>query len=211
MKKYKDKTYQYPPKTFGILIYGLMALLTLNGISSYSQSTINPRDYINYNEVIGKSPTAAQFLRYDELPVSEYTGVPSITIPLYNIEVDNIKVPLTLSYHAGGLKVTQEASWVGLGWDIPAVASVTQIVKDENDLLLYDLYGGKAANDFYPDWRSKMVQADTVLISGKMAGQWVNWTMLLFPKQKSQNNTDIWFPQQAGLSSMNGTCRNMKN
>ena len=30
-----------------------------------------------------------------------------------NIAVDNVQVPLTLSYHAGGLKVTQDAGRFG--------------------------------------------------------------------------------------------------
>lgn len=145
--KYRSNLCQYTRKTYRMLIYGLITLLTLNGIDTYSQS-VRPQDYINYNEVIGKSPTASQFLRYDELPVSEYTGIPSISIPLYTIEMDNIQVPLTLSYHAGGLKVTQEANWVGLGWDIPSVASVTQIVKDEDDLYCYN---STHSNDLYPD------------------------------------------------------------
>jgi hypothetical protein len=134
------------------LLLILFLLFSFDGTFLYSQyDPYAQPDFNNYNEVIGKSPTAAQFLRYDELPVSEYTGIPNINIPLYDIEVDNIKVPLVLSYHAGGLKVTQEASWVGLGWDIPAVASVTQIVKDANDLTYYNQ---NHTNDFYPDWRS---------------------------------------------------------
>ena len=132
-----------------IFIYGFIALLSLDGMSIHSQN-INPENFKNYNEVIGKSPTISQFLRYDELPVSEYTGIPNIAISLYNIEVDDVAIPLTLSYHAGGLKVTQEASWVGLGWDIPAIASVTQIVKDEDDL---EFYKSNHSNNFYPDWR----------------------------------------------------------
>src|SRR6266851_2113210 len=61
------------------------------------------------------SPTAFQFLKYTEMPVSDYTGVPNISIPLYNIEVDGVSIPIALSYHGGGIRMTEEASWVGLG------------------------------------------------------------------------------------------------
>lgn len=78
------------------------------------------------------TPTAFQFTRYTELPVSDYTGIPNISIPLYTIEEDGVKVPLNLTYHSVGNRVNQEASWVGLGWDME-VGSIIQQVNDQDD------------------------------------------------------------------------------
>ena len=78
------------------------------------------------------SPTAFQFLKYSEMPVSEYTGIPNISIPLYQIGVDQLSLPLTLTYHGGGIRVSQEASWVGLGWDL-SVGSIVQEINDIDD------------------------------------------------------------------------------
>src|SRR5437588_6721652 len=64
------------------------------------------------------SPTAFHFLKYDQMPVSEYTGIPNIAIPIYQISEDGLSIPINLTYHAGGIRVNQEASWVGLGWDL---------------------------------------------------------------------------------------------
>nr|WP_321374650.1 hypothetical protein [uncultured Bacteroides sp.] len=85
-------------------------------------------------QVIPKSPMVAQFSKYDELPVSEYTGLPNISVPLYNIEEDDLKIPLSLTYHAGGIKVNQDASWVGLGWDL-SLGCVMQYINDQDDFL----------------------------------------------------------------------------
>ncbi|MCD8081499.1 MAG: hypothetical protein LUF04_14215, partial [Bacteroides sp.] len=52
-----------------------------------------------------ETPAIAQFTRYDEMPVSEYTGIPDISIPLYTIEEDGFRLPLQLTYHAAGIKV----------------------------------------------------------------------------------------------------------
>ncbi len=79
------------------------------------------------------TPSSFQFLKYGEIPVSEYTGIPNITIPLYTIKSGDMELPLVLSYHAGGIKVADEASWVGLGWDF-SVGSVSQIINDRDDL-----------------------------------------------------------------------------
>lgn len=83
------------------------------------------------------TPNAFQFLKYTEMPVSEYTGIPNISIPLYEIDVDGVKIPIGLTYHANGIRVSQEASWVGLGWDM-SFGSVVQIINDEDDLLFGD-------------------------------------------------------------------------
>jgi hypothetical protein len=83
----------------------------------------------NYHPV---TPSAFQFLKYDELPISEYTGVPNISIPIYNIETDGVTVPINLTYHAAGNRVSDEASWVGLGWDLN-FGSITQEINDLDD------------------------------------------------------------------------------
>ena len=92
-------------------------------------------------------PSAFQFIKYGENPVSEYTGIPNISIPIYTIKVDNHELPIDLTYHAGGIKVADEATWVGLGWDL-SFGNITQIINDRDDLsnsekMLPDYY-------FYP-------------------------------------------------------------
>lgn len=69
-------------------------------------------------------PEVAGFKRYGDIPVGEYTGVPDISIPLYTMRQGTLELPVTLSYHASGIKVEQEATWVGLGWDLLAGASI---------------------------------------------------------------------------------------
>jgi len=66
------------------------------------------------------SPTAAALGKYGEVPVSLYTGIPNISIPLYDIAVKGFHLPISLSYHAGGIKVEDVPSWVGMGWSLNA-------------------------------------------------------------------------------------------
>jgi hypothetical protein len=62
------------------------------------------------------SPEAASLGRYGDVPVSLYTGVPSIEIPLYTFHTAAVDVPIKLQYHGGGVQLDQKATWVGLGW-----------------------------------------------------------------------------------------------
>ncbi len=79
------------------------------------------------------SPTAYQFLKFGDIPINEYSGSPSIEIPLLSIDIRGFSLPVKLQYHPKGIHVSEEADWVGLGWDL-SFGSVTQITNDKDDL-----------------------------------------------------------------------------
>lgn len=95
---------------------------------------------INFNDcnaqdttnTIGKvsiaSPNAASLGKYGDIPVSYNTGIPQISVPIYTVKSGNISLPISLSYHAGGLKVAEQASWVGAGWTLNAGGVITRTV-----------------------------------------------------------------------------------
>ncbi len=85
--------------------------------------------------IIPPSPNAAAFQKYGSIPVSAYTGIPNINIPLYQIVSGDISVPISLSYHASGIKVSEESSRVGLGWVLNAGGVVTRSVIGADDFL----------------------------------------------------------------------------
>jgi hypothetical protein len=74
------------------------------------------------------SPNAAGLGMYGEIPVSLYSGLPTVEIPLYTVEEGKIKVPISLSYHASGVRVNQHPGWVGLNWTLNAGGSITRIL-----------------------------------------------------------------------------------
>ncbi len=82
-----------------------------------------------------KTPEVYSFEKYGNIPISEYTGVPNITIPLYTVKNGDIQIPLNLSYHSNGIRVQEEASWVGLGWNIN-MGMISQITKGWDDLVV---------------------------------------------------------------------------
>jgi hypothetical protein len=91
------------------------------------------QDYLP--KILPTSPQAASIAKYGNYDVNMYTGLPNISIPLYEIQVGELKVPITLSYHASGIKVTDLASWVGLGWTLSAGGSINRKVMGRPDEL----------------------------------------------------------------------------
>ncbi|WP_343304192.1 hypothetical protein AAHN97_21710 [Chitinophaga niabensis] len=86
------------------------------------------------NTIIPPSPDAAALGVYGSIPVSTYTGIPNISIPLYNLAFRDVQIPIALNYHGGGVTVEQDASWVGLGWSLNIGGVITRTVKGGDDM-----------------------------------------------------------------------------
>ena len=74
--------------------------------------------------------TVWQFTKYGDIGINEYRGLADINIPLYNINIDKVSIPLQLNYFSGGIRVSEEASDVGLGWNFN-IPTIIQSVKDK--------------------------------------------------------------------------------
>ncbi|MEM1324971.1 MAG: DUF6443 domain-containing protein [Bacteroidota bacterium] len=92
------------------------------------------------NNLIGdvqmKPPGIASLSRYEDIPVSFFTGTPNISLPIYEVVEGTISLPLRLSYHSSGVKVAETSSWIGLGWDLSNggggfVSRTTQGIPDD--------------------------------------------------------------------------------
>ncbi|MCX6248503.1 MAG: hypothetical protein NTW10_12320 [Bacteroidetes bacterium] len=79
------------------------------------------------------SPNAAELGKFGAVPVSYYSGLPNIDIPLYKFQCGNFTLPISLSYHGGGIRVNDIASWVGLGWNLNAGGGITVNIKGKFD------------------------------------------------------------------------------
>ncbi len=110
----------------------IMALLLLN-YSIYAQEEFIP-DYLehhsNYTPV---TPNASSFLIYGNTPVNHATGIPQINIPLYTIKEDGVSIPISISYHASGVKVNDLAGVVGLKWTLNAGGGIFRQINDNPD------------------------------------------------------------------------------
>ena len=98
---------------------------------SLSQQVIKPE----LPTVTSPSPTVAALMKYEEIPVSNYTGIPNISIPLFNYKFPSHKMEVNvgLSYHSASTKLDEVASDIGLGWSLTCGGSISRTVIDLPD------------------------------------------------------------------------------
>ena len=101
-----------------VLIFGV-------GATALSQSL--PKSFIP------PSPNAANLGLYTNMPVNPYTGVPDITIPIHTFKINGLDLNVNLSYHAGGIRYADEASWVGLGWSLNSGGVIGRTKRGKDD------------------------------------------------------------------------------
>ena len=106
-----------------------------SGIAFAQNASLNSADAIrNYLPTNSKqSPEAAAFTRITEIPVSHYTGIPNISIPLYTLQTQSLSASVGINYHASGVKVEDEATQVGLGWSLDAGGMISRSIRGRDD------------------------------------------------------------------------------
>jgi YD repeat-containing protein len=79
------------------------------------------------------APNTFELAKYGDIPVDFSSGVPNINIPLTKMTDKDISLDVSLSYHGSGIKVDQEATWVGLGWSLNCGGIITREVRGQAD------------------------------------------------------------------------------
>lgn len=78
---------------------------------------------------IPKSPEASAFAKYGNTPVSHFSGIPNISVPIGQLNGRDITIPIELTYDGSGIRVDQIASDVGLGWHLKVGGMIVRNVK----------------------------------------------------------------------------------
>ena len=116
------------PKLLTVLVF-LACLYGHLSVYAQTQSISNSFQAMESNPyLMPPTPDAAAFLNYGQYSVSQASGKVDVTIPIYEIRTRELDFPITLSYIGGGIKVTDQASWAGLGWVLNAGGVVNHTV-----------------------------------------------------------------------------------
>ncbi|WP_295222871.1 hypothetical protein [uncultured Chryseobacterium sp.] len=111
----------------------LMSIVALGGYN-----LINAQKSTELDFKTPMPPESYQFKKRLINNVSLYTGQPSISIPIYTINLDGLEVPISISYNTGGIKTDEDATFVGLGWSLNIGGEINRTnhgALDENYLI----------------------------------------------------------------------------
>lgn len=95
----------------------------------HSQS--KPSD--GFPNVLPATPNSSSLGLYGQLPLNQFTGNATVSIPLFNLKSHDLQLPISLSYSSDGIKVDQYESNVGMGWALNAGGVITRQVFDYED------------------------------------------------------------------------------
>ncbi|MEM9823380.1 MAG: hypothetical protein AAF985_20020, partial [Bacteroidota bacterium] len=112
-----------------LLLSCLLLLGQLMPINALAQPAVGNTSFNPVSNVVPPQPNTAALGKYGDIPVSYYTGTPNISVPLFGLSSTQLSVPVSISYHASGLKVEEQSSYVGFGWALNAGGVVTRTVK----------------------------------------------------------------------------------
>ncbi|MDB5004938.1 MAG: hypothetical protein JWQ34_3163 [Mucilaginibacter sp.] len=118
--------------------YLLLVCYLLIVFNSYGQTealyvTVAKSEF-QAKQVIPPAPIAAELGKYGNVPVSLFTGTPSISVPLYELKGNSLSLPISLSYNASGFKPEELATWVGSSWSLNAGGVISRAVSGNPDV-----------------------------------------------------------------------------
>jgi YD repeat-containing protein len=95
----------------------IFVILCLQIVSTKSQYVYPPKIV---------SPNVASLGTFGDVPVSLFTGTPDISVPIHTLSYGKIEIPIALRYHPSSVKPGQQPGWVGSGWDLESIGSITR-------------------------------------------------------------------------------------
>ena len=126
----KNTLKSYTANLFLLLTY-LLCGITTDCFSQVSPQGLTPEMLLP--QFSNLTPEAASLGRYGAFQVSEYSGAVNISIPLYTVKSGDISFPINLYYEGTGIKVEQDATFVGLGWNLSYGGMISHIVCGRDD------------------------------------------------------------------------------
>lgn len=92
------------------------------------------------------SPTSLNIMRYGNNAPALATGAVKVDIPIYDMKVGNLTIPINLCYTTNGIKVFDSPFPVGFGWILNPGYRITRIVqgRKKDELRMIDV---KSASD----------------------------------------------------------------
>lgn len=109
-----------------LLFLSILMLYKIGNAQEYAEiKGLNP----TFQNYVPLSPDVAAINKFGNIPVGVATGIPKINVPIYSYsnKLNGLNLNVTLDYHAGGVRISEIASRVGLSWALNAGGVISRI------------------------------------------------------------------------------------
>lgn len=111
-----------------IKIYKIhLILLLLSGIGVFAQDS-------KITNVVPTTPEMSGLVKRVDIPVNYSSGAINYPLNIYTLKVKDLEIPITLNYTSTGFKPGENASNIGLGWDLDVGGKISHKVNGLDDL-----------------------------------------------------------------------------
>jgi len=93
---------------------------------------------------VPSSPTTYNFAKFGNIPQNNSTGAFSYSIPIYQIQSDDISHAIELNYHSSGVKIDEIASNVGMGFVLNMGGIISRVMRGKPDEMATRWYPASA-------------------------------------------------------------------
>lgn len=105
---------------------------------------------------ISPSPQAEAFQKVGDYTVNNSSGMPDISIPLYEIDHCGYKIPLTLRYIATPLRPSYNYDVTGHGWTLSSGYCITRTIESVADEMANFRLNTQALTFYYKDYENSL-------------------------------------------------------
>ncbi len=149
---------------YNYLTKSALCCLLLVSLNSIAQTQA---DY-KLPSVVQPSHNAISLGRFGDVPVTYYNGMPQVSIPLMPLETaTGFKLPLSLNYYPGGVKLNDMPSMVGMNWALSAGGAITRTIRGGEDFGAFGSNFPDAFHDGYYFTNERPTDAPDCLFRAK--------------------------------------------
>jgi hypothetical protein len=106
-------------------------LIAIAAMVLYLTSGINAQ--VGLPKIVYPSPENSHLFRFQDYPMDYSTGLPQISIPVYEVKSGPLSVPISISYHASGRRVSDQDGPVAVGWALNAGGVISRTIHGSAD------------------------------------------------------------------------------
>ena len=88
----------------------------------------------NQTVVLPTTPEAASLHKFVDIPVDLNSGIPNVSIDLFELKFRDFTLPININYHSSGIKVSEISSNIGAGWSLNAGGLISANVNNVPDV-----------------------------------------------------------------------------